>query len=54
MTHINISLIAPNCIGPDEHTLDDAVRIALQQAPVHVSTGVAFVGVADNVSGSVF
>ena len=33
--------------GADEHPLDDAVRIAFEQAAVHVGAGVALVGVAD-------
>ena len=33
--------------GADEHALDDAVRVALEDAAVHVGAGVALVGVAD-------
>ena len=35
-------------VRPDEHALDDAVRVALEEAPVHVGAGVALVGVADH------
>ena len=33
---------------PDDHALDDRVRVALDDAPVHERPGVALVGVADD------
>ena len=34
-------------VGADDHPLQDAVRIALQHAPVHIGAGIPFIGVAD-------
>ena len=47
--HVHVSL--PRAHGPprDGHGLDDGVRIALQNAAIHESPGIALVGVAKHV-----
>jgi len=37
------------CVGANQHALQDAVRVALEHAAVHVGSRVAFIGVAYEV-----
>jgi hypothetical protein len=39
-----------DCPGPDDHPLDDRVRVGLEDGTVHERTGVAFVAVAHDVA----
>jgi hypothetical protein len=48
-THVQHALCGPGSVGGDYHAFDDAVRVPLEYAAVHVSAGVALVGVADEV-----
>ena len=48
---VDIALRGADRVRRDGHALQDPVRVALQDAPVHERAGVAFVRVADDVSG---
>ena len=48
---VDVALAGADRVGADDHPLEDAVGVALQEAPVHVGAGVALVGVADDVLG---
>ena len=47
--HINESLIGPHRISGDGHAFEYGMRIALEHAAVHERTGIALVGIADDV-----
>ena len=47
--HIDVALRGADGVAGDRHRLDDAVRIALQDASVHECAGIAFIGVAEHV-----
>ena len=47
--HINDAVRGADGQGGDDHPFKDGVGIALQHAPVHISAGISFVRVADNV-----
>jgi len=47
--HVHDAFRGGGSVGAHEHPLDDAVRVALQDAAVHVRPGVSLVGVAHNV-----
>ena len=47
--HINIAFIGTNGITADCHAFKHFMRVAFKHATVHKSTGVALVGVADNI-----
>ena len=46
---VDEALAGADRVGGDGHALQDAVRVALQDAAVHEGAGVALVGVADDV-----
>ena len=46
---VDVGLVGPHGVRPDEHALEYRVRVALQDCPVHERAGVALVGVADDV-----
>ena len=46
--HVNDAAARPDGKAADDHALQDLVRVALQEGPVHVGSGVALVGVADH------
>ncbi|MPN22609.1 hypothetical protein SDC9_169992 [bioreactor metagenome] len=46
--HIDDALLGTCCIGTDEHSLDDHMRIALHLIAIHVGPGVAFISIADD------
>ena len=46
---VYITLLGADGIRGDGHGLDDAVRIAFEDAAVHECAGVAFIGVTDDV-----
>ena len=48
-THINIAFIGTDGITADCHTFKHFMRVAFKHTAVHKSTGVALVGVADNI-----
>ena len=48
-TNVNQTLGGTDGVAADGHGLDDAVGVALEDGTVHEGTGVALVGVADNV-----
>ena len=50
MPYINIPFFRFNGDSPDDHTLNHTVRIAFQQAAVHIRSRIAFVSIANNVS----
>ena len=47
--HVNDALSGAHHIAADDHAFQQRVRIALDLVAVHVSAGIAFVGVADDV-----
>ena len=47
--HVDDALRGPHHVRPDSHALQHAVRIAFKHAAIHERSGVAFVGVADDV-----
>jgi hypothetical protein len=49
LPHVDVPPAGTDGVRPDDHSLDDAVRVALEEAPVHVGAGVPLVGVADDV-----
>ncbi len=51
IAHINVAMGGADGVGTDDHPLQNGVRIAFQQAAVHIRTRVPFVGVADDVLG---
>ena len=46
----DVDITAPGAdgVGADEHALQDRVRVALEDAAIHVGSRIAFVGVADD------
>ncbi len=46
---VDVALAGADGVGGDGHAFEDALRIALQDAAVHESAGVALVAVADDV-----
>ena len=48
-TDVHQALGGADGVAADGHSLDDAVRVALKDGTVHKGSGVAFVGVADDV-----
>ena len=46
---IHITALASDSIGGDEHSFENQMRVAFQNAPVHESSGVPFVGIADDI-----
>ena len=38
-------------VSADDHAFDDAVGIAFHEASVHVSAGIAFIAVGDDIFG---
>jgi len=49
VAHVDIPFGRADGVSADDHALENAVRIAFHQAAVHVSAGIAFVAVADDV-----
>ena len=49
---VDVALVGADGVGADDQPLEDAVRVSLEQAPVHVGARVALVGVDDDVLGS--
>ena len=47
---VDIALTGADRVGGDEHPFEDGVGVALDQGPVHEGSGVALVGVADEVA----
>ena len=47
VAHVDDAFGRARGVGADQHAFDDAVRIAFQDAAVHVGARIAFVGVAD-------
>jgi hypothetical protein len=48
---VDVAVLRADREGPDQHSLDHAVRVPLQHAAIHVGAGVSLVGVADDVLG---
>jgi len=48
---VDVSLMGPYGVGPDDHPFEHAVGVSLEEASVHVGPGVSLVGVADHVLG---
>ena len=46
---VDVAVRRADGVGADDHPLEDAVRVALEQRAVHERAGVALVGVADHV-----
>ena len=46
---VDVALVGADGARPDHHALEDGVRVALQDAPVHERARVALVGVAEDV-----
>ena len=46
---VDVAVAGADRVGGDRHPLEDPVRVALEDAPVHERAGVALVGVADDV-----
>ncbi len=51
---VNVTLLCPNSIGRNGHPFQDPVGIAFEGAPVHESSRVAFIRVADDILDWVF
>jgi hypothetical protein len=49
VSDVDIALFGPDGVGADEHALEDAMRISLHQASIHVGARVSLVGIADDV-----
>ncbi len=49
LAHVDEALVGADGVGADDQAFQDAVGVALEQAPVHVGAGVALVGVDDDV-----
>ena len=49
LAHVHVTLARAHRVGADDHALEHAVRVALEQRVVHERAGVALVGVADHV-----
>ena len=49
LPHVDEALVGPDGVGSDDEPLEHPVRVALEQAPVHVGAGVTLVGVHDHV-----
>ena len=49
LADVDKALAGADGVGADDQPLENAVRIALEQAPVHVGAGVAFIGVDDHI-----
>ena len=47
--HVDVALVGADRIGADRHALDHRVRVAFEHGAVHEGTGVALVGVAEDV-----
>ncbi len=48
VTHVNVTRLRPDGISPDDHALDDRMRVAFHDRPIHKGPGVAFVAVAND------
>ena len=51
IAHVDIALRRANGIGADQHAFQHQMRIAFEQASVHIGARVAFIGIADYVLG---
>ena len=47
--NVDNTLGRARCKGSNNHSFNDGVRVAFEQAPVHIGPGVALIGVADEI-----
>jgi hypothetical protein len=46
---IDVSLVGSHGVGAEHHSLDDRVRISLEDGTIHEGAGISFVGVTDGI-----